>query len=374
MINSCHWCGGHLKTILPLGPMPLVNYFPTGKDIKKEKRYRLTFCVCTSCGLAQVKERIDPKKLFGRYHYVSGASEPLAQTLQAFATSIRAKNVLDIGSNDGTLLTAFQKQGSIVLGVEPARTIKSTVPTIRGFFTHRLAKKIVKTHGQFDLVTATHVLANVPNLADFLAGVREVLTPTGTFVVEVGSLEDLIKHAQFDSIYHEHYSYFSLETLSMILSASGFTIIRATHEKTQGGSIRVIAKKGTSFYTKKYAIDYKHFTTRVESFRSALKKAMQGKKVVAFGAPAKGVTLLNYCKLGPKDIAFVVDSTPQKQGRLVPGVHIPVYNEDRLKNARVDAILLLSWNYRDQIIEKIRRLTARGIKIIVPFPTLQVFR
>lgn len=377
-MNHCRWCGAALKKILAFGPMPLVNYFPTKKELKKEKRYPLTFCICRDCSLAQIAETIAPASIFRSYHYATGASSPLVRDLHQFSRELTAKKVLDIGSNDGTLLSAFQRQGSQVLGVEPAAFIPAGVPTIREFFSSALAKKIKKTHGTFDLVTAMHVLANIPNLHDFLRGVHEVLSDSGTFVVEVGSLENQLKFGQFDSIYHEHYSYFSRATLEMILTQSGFKIISMKQEKAQGGSIRITAKKNTSLQSVKpvHSTQYDTFKRRVGMFRKKLKKIItkdfHGKTVVGFGAPAKGVTLLNYCGLGAKDIAFVVDSTIQKQGRFVPGVHIPVFAEERLAKERIDAILVLSWNYQEEILKKIKRLVRPPVAVIIPFPKLEV--
>lgn len=375
-MKHCHWCAGKLEKIISFGPMPIVNYFPKSTEVKHENRYPLTLCVCRACGLAQVKETISPTILFRRYHYVTGASGPLVHDLRQFAHKHQARKVLDIGSNDGTLLTEFQKHGSVVLGVEPATSIKTRVPTIHDFFSYTLAKKIKKTHGTFDLITATHVLANIPDLHDFLRGVKEVLSARGTFIVEVGSLEDMMTYGQFDSIYHEHYSYFSKYTLSTILADAGFRAVNTQKLKTQGGSIRVTAVKGHALPLAHKPEDFQPFTAKMNIFRTSLRSIIKGdfrgKTVVGFGAPAKGVTLLNYCGLGVRDIAFVVDSTVQKQGRLVPGVHIPVYAEEKLAQIRPDAILILSWNYRDEILRKIKKQVKRTVAVITPFPILFV--
>lgn len=352
--------------------MPIVNYFPVRGEAGGEKRYPLTLCICTSCGLAQVKETIAPEKLFRRYHYITGACLPLVRDLHQFAGNYRARNVLDIGSNDGTLLSEFQKQGSVVLGVEPA-AVEAHVPTIHDFFSCTLARTIKKTHGTFDVVTAMHVLANIPNLGDFLHGVQEVLSDNGTFIIEVGSLEDMVKYSQFDSIYHEHYSYFSKNTLTSILAGSGFRIVKIEKIQTQGGSWRVTAVKGKTMIKNVVSGTFNiHVSAFRKKLRTLIQKDYKGKTVVGFGAPAKGVTLLNYCGLGPKDIACVVDSTPQKQGRLVPGVRIPVYAEEKLAQIRPDAILVLSWNYREEIVRKIKKLVTRPVSVIMPFPKLEV--
>lgn len=397
MKTHCRWCGGRLTSVLSLRNLPLVNYFPTKKEIPQEKKYPLDFCVCRSCGLAQLGQTVAPQKLFVRYHYLTGTSEPLVRSLTTLAqTSVsrhhlpKGAKVLDIGSNDGTLLLSFQKLGLRVLGVEPASAIARTargrgIPTINGFFTALLGRTIRKRYGQFDLVTATHVLANIADLRDFLAGVAEVLSPDGIFTVEVGSLENLVRHYQFDSIYHEHFSYFSLPMLQRIFESAGFSIVSARKEGNQGGSLRIEAVKRVEGREHRVQLkrekeitreDYKKFAKGVVDFRNKMKRLFQtdlnGKTVVGFGAPAKGVTLLNYCGLGPNDITFLVDSTPAKQGRFMPGVHIPVYPEAYLKGKSVDAILVLAWNYRDEVMRKIKQLVRSPVTVIIPFPTLTV--
>lgn len=394
-MTTCRWCGGKLTVILSLGKMPIVNYFPSREGTNKEKRYPLTFCVCRRCGLAQLGQVIAPEKIFGRYHYLTGASGPLVHELESFAKeSIRryrlkkGARVLDIGSNDGTLLKAFQILGMSGLGIEPASAIargaiSRGIPTINAFFTSTQAKKIRKKYGQFDLVTATHVLANIVDLHDFFSGIGEVLSPRGIFILEVGSLADLIKKSQFDSIYHEHYSYFSSAVLQKILRSVGMTIFGVTHQSAQGGSLRIAAsrsdnrrgnnlqgKREGEISKKEYAQFAKHVREIRRRVREIIRRDLKGKVVVGFGAPAKGVTLLNYCGLDQTDIAFVVDSTPEKQGKFVPGTRIPVFAEAYLIGKRVDAILVLSWNYREEIFKKIKQLVRHPVTVIMPFPKL----
>lgn len=383
----CRWCGGRLNTVLSLGHMPIVNYFPMRVSRSSQRRYPLTFCVCRTCGLAQTAETIAPERIFRRYHYATGASEPLVGELEQMARLLThryassEKKVLDIGSNDGTLLLAFQKFGWKGMGVEPSAALARSARTrgaraVCGFFSRHLADSLVKRHGRFPLVTATHVLANIADLHDFLSGVGEVLTDDGVFVVEVDDLEQMVKNAQFDSIYHEHYSYFSAATLKMILAQEGFQIAKTEHTRTQGGSIRIVAKKGRQEVKKKKIDFHETFKMRAEAFggrlNTIIKKDFKGKTVAAFGAPAKGVILLNFCGLDQRDIAFAVDSTVQKQGRFVPGTHIPVYAEEYLKDAPADAILVLSWNYRDAVLKKLRHLLRHPVTLIFPFPKLEV--
>lgn len=397
IFTVCRWCGGKLNTVLSLGRMPIVNYFPTRAARGSQRRYPLTFCVCGSCGLAQTAETIAPERIFRRYHYVTGASWPLVRTLEDTARLLARryasseKKVLDIGSNDGTLLLAFQKFGWKGMGVEPSAALARAArirgsATECGFFSRHLAKSIVKRHGRFPLVTATHVLANIADLHDFLSGVGEVLSDDGVFVVEVDDLEQMVKNAQFDSIYHEHYSYFSRPVLERMFDGAGLHVVRSETNLTQGGSLRMTAVRNHAPKQQRARLssrrgficqeDYRSFAPRAASFRRTLRhllrSKLKGKTVAGYGAPAKGVPLLNFCGLDKRDIAFVVDSTVQKQGRFVPGTHIPVYAEEHLKDAAVDAILVLCWNYRDAVRKKLRRLVRHPVTLIFPFPKLEV--
>jgi SAM-dependent methyltransferase len=391
-LAHCRWCGSKLERVVSLGNMPLVNYFPKPSEISKEKTYPLDFCVCPSCGLAQLGESIPPDKIFKTYHYITGASKPLITQLQLLASSIQKKcklthhaRVLDVGSNDGTLLFAFKRLGIQGIGIEPASDIASLarkrgITTINAFFSDKEAKRIVHRFGQFEVITATHVLANIVDIHDFLRGIGRLLTPDGVFVVEVGSLEEMLANGQFDAIYHEHYSYFSLDSLSRILADYGFSVVDSSFPSAQGGSLRIMALR-TLEVRKKYLryrritnSDYAKFTQNVAQFRSEFRGMLRqhkGKTIVGFGAPAKAVTLLNYCGIGLETIQAIVDSTPVKQGRLIPGVHIPIYPEERLARMKSDVVVILAWNYQEEIMKKLTQLMKKNIPVIVPFPKLE---
>lgn len=386
---------GKLTLILPLGGMPLVNNFPKRSELKKEKKYPLDFCICKRCGLAQVGLTVPRQRIFRTYHYMTSSSQPWVLHLAQLARHCIQKyrltkehKVLDIGSNDGTFLSFFVQKGIPVVGVEPSTTIsefarKKGVPTKSAFFTSNFAHNLVSEHGTFDLITILHVLANIPDLADFFTGVHLTLKANGIVIMEVDSLSAMLRQGRFDSIYHEHYSYFSVGSLATILQASGFKIVEVTRIPSQGESLRVTAAKAQGSLTPRIAKleddltlgDFKQFPNNVRAFQKALRdlfRNLAGKTVVGFGAPAKAVTLLNYSGLGPDVISFIVDATPLKQGRYLPGVNIPIYKEEYLKGKPVDAVLVLAWNYRDQIVGKIRKFTPKGTKIIIPFPKLEV--
>lgn len=389
-IKNCRFCHETINHILSLGNIPLVNYFPRKKELTQERKYPLDFGVCTFCGLAQLGETIPPQKIFRHYHYLSSSSLPLVEYLKNIADTCRKKfkldktsSVLDIGSNDGSFLLHLKPYQRRVLGVEPAINISRIarnkgIETLTEFFDKDLSAEILEKYGQFDLITCLHTLANIPNLHSFLLGMKLLLKKDGIAIIEVDSLEEMLKKSRFDSIYHEHYFYFSLSSLSKLLSQNGLVIFQAEKTNAQGGSLRVFAKHSDKMSNLEKNIEennYQQFATNVLNFKKKIKKVfkkIKGAKVVGFGAPAKAVTLLNFCELGPQEISFIVDSTPFKQGRYMPGVHIPIYPEEYLAGKKIDYILLLAWNYKEEILKKTPKLIGKRTKVIIPFPKLTV--
>jgi SAM-dependent methyltransferase len=388
----CRLCSGSLRLILPLGDMPIVNYFPTTSEVVGQEKYPLNFFVCDRCGLAQIPDLLSPQKNFREYHYLTGASAPLVKQLDAFVTDFLGQypldpggRVLDIGTNDGTLLSLFARRGRGGGGVEPAKNVaaiaqKNGHTIVPEFFSSKLAKHIRKIYGRFDLVTATHVLANVPDVKDFVAGVSDVLAPDGLAVFEVGSLVEMLKYGQFDAIYHEHYSYFSFSTLKQLLATAGLSILSVTKHATQGGSLRVVSTKHPVSPDVRYQEPitpqtYRDFVNRVQAFRKQFRKLVSdGKTIVGWGAPAKAVTLLTYCGIDQRQIMGIVDTTPVKQGRVLPGVGIPIYEPQWLQGKPVDTLVILAWNYLQTMEADIRAVIPRGTSIIIPFPKLRVAR
>jgi len=393
LIKKCRLCRGKLKIKLSFR-LPLVNSFPKVNEIKSEKEYPLKFAVCFDCQLLQLATIINPEELFRQYDYLTGASVPLVRHIKKLAQYCEEKydlkvgaRILDIGCNDGTLLKNFLEKGFSVLGVEPVRNIakiavEAGIPVIKGYFDSTLAGKILKKEGDFNLIFSTHSLANVLDINSFIKGAKLLLSPAGTLVIEVADSEEMLKNSQFDSIYHEHYSYFTRRTLKLLLERNGFTVMQIRKVATQGGSVQVFARGNlaTSDVDFKKSIKdqllIEKFTQTVEEYRRAVRvlfEKIKEKKVFAFGAPAKGVTFLNYCGLNFKNIVFAVDSTPFKVGKYIPGTQIRVFEESCLGKARVDYCLLLSWNYQKGILRKIEKL-GKKIKVIIPFPKLRILK
>jgi hypothetical protein len=380
----CRICGKRLTSVYSFGLLPLANIF-TAK--KSHARYPLVLCRCTGCGFIQLGDIVPPEKIFPRYGYVTGASEPLRQHLSLLADiSIKSaglsekSSVLDIGANDGTFLRALGGRARLRVGVDPAPVTESVegVVMVHKFFTERLARTMARKYGTFELITLTHTLANIVDLHDLMAGIMLLLKENGVLVIEVGDAGRMMQKGCFDSIYHEHYSYFSAGALSYLLSRYDFRIVKREILPDQGGSIRVWARRGVVKVKIPNVIlqaDVGAFKQSIESYNKKLRHmlaAYKGKTVIGFGAPAKAVTLVHVANLVPYISAFV-DSTGIKQGRLFPGTDIRIYSESYLTAHKPDAIILFSWNYRDTIIPKIKKLAAGARPvIIIPFPQLKI--
>lgn len=388
-ITSCRFCASPIKPVLDLGRIPLVNYFPSKCEINAQKTYPLRLVSCDSCGLLQLDEIVQAKDIFSTYHYVTGASEPLIRELSDLADGLiktrkltKKNRVLDIGSNDGTLLSFFHAKGIQVLGVEPSLELsnyarKRKIETLNTFFTKDVAKQIVRTYGQCDVVCATHVLANIIDLADFMDGIRFVLHPNGVCVIEVADAQVMIQNGQFDAIYHEHYSYFSSKTLDKIASDHNLYIQTITHSDVQGGAIRIELTHVTERSNKRtYApVDLREFAKKVNDYKKkfiSLLETFKGKKIVGFGAPAKSVTFTSFMGLFEKEISYIVDSTVQKQGRFLPGTTILIYPQTYLTIDPPDVVIIFSWNYRSTIVDFLKKTLKKGTTIITPFPSLKV--
>lgn len=392
-IKNCRNCGGELSKVLSLGKMPIVNYFPSQDELEDEKKYPLELRACRICGLCQLGFIVPPEKIFSNYHFVTSASEPLVSHLEQlskicikeFKLNSRSK-ILDLGCNDGSFLLNFKKKQMRVVGIEPAPVIAQFaknrgVEVLSEFFNKENACDIRSSFGQFDLISATRVLANIVDINSFVAGVKDLLSPNGVFVAEVSSLSQMLSKFQFDSIYHEHYSYFSFATLEKILEKHGLVIFKAEETPFQGGELRIFVThekgfaKKIKFEEKIASHDYVNFAKHVRSFKKDLNVFFDSHKsavIAGFGAPAKGVTLLNYCGLGVDKISFIVDSTLLKQGRFFPGLKIPIHKEAYLKGRKVDYCLILAWNYSDEILKKLKKINKERMRAIIPLPNLEI--
>lgn len=402
-------CGGcnqsNLKLLFSLGDIPPVNAFLLKSEVQSEVGYPLELYYCSECTLVQLGECVPPEKLFSHYLHLSSASgsniKHLKQVADIVASrdehNLRGKKVLEIGSNDGTLLSFLKDRAETVLGVDPAKNLaedalKRGVRTISDFFLEDRAKLIIEKEGQFDWVVALNVVPHTPNFMSLLRGVRATLKPGGRFMLEGAYVVDTILNGQFDTIYHEHVYNFSLHALKFALERSGFNILDVEIIPTQGTSFRVFASRSdepgavsenlkklleqekTKGFTdlkayERAAEKIKKFSTDLKAKIAALKK-VSGQNLVGLGAPARGVVILNYCGVGTGDLDYVIDDTVLKQGRLTPGVHVPVVGWEELDKKPRTAFLLLSWNYREEVLKKLRE---RGVKgtVLVPFPVLE---
>lgn len=385
--------------------MPPVNAFLKKEDLEKdEKSYPLDVYFCRDCSMVQLLDIVSPEILFKEYHYVTSANLPMIKHFSEMAEEIIHKFgfnnkslIMDIGSNDGTLLKSFLDVGySNVLGVEPATNIakmanEKGIRTLNDFFNIETSEKIKKEYGVADVITATNVFGHVDDLNGFVKGIDILLSERGVFVIEVPHLIDLIRNLEFDTIYHEHLSYFSLTSLLTLFRRNGMSVIDVDKKNVHGGSLRVFVQKGPRKEPEKvnnflrserdFGVNkletYEKFSNGVVLLRENLVKFLRdikerGYRIVGYGASAKGNVLLNYCNIRTDIIEYISDTTPLKQGLYTPGMHIPVVDMDYFHRDNPDYALLLAWNYADAIIEKEKEFIERGGKFILPIPSPKV--
>ena len=360
----------------------MANLLPNIGAPGPDALYPLVVWFCHKCLLVQLEEFQSPDEIFADYPYLSSYSSTWLDHTRAYATevidrlSLCSENfVVELASNDGHLLRNFVASGCRVMGVEPAANVAEIakehgVPTRTEFFGALTAAKLRVDEGGADLVVANNVLAHVPDLHDFIEGIRLLLAPAGTVTIEFPHLLSLIAHCQFDTIYHEHFSYFSLYSARAVLAAHGLRVYHVQHLPTHGGSLRLwlcheqaaLSSTGTVEAVlaeeraagMQEARSYHGFGTRVAAVREQLRAALDGvlsngRTIAGYGAPAKACTLLNYCGVGPDILPFTVDANPLKQGRMIPGVRVPIYTPTRLEEEPVDVVFVLAWNLRAEI-------------------------
>jgi len=406
-LGRCRICKNKkLERVLDLGEMSLANAFLDKSQLShKEISYPLKVVWCESCGLLQIDEIVLPEILFRNYIYVSGTSEALRKHFEGLATEV-VKNfklsseslVIDIGSNDGTLLKEFKKFGLKVIGVEPAVNIvkiaeDNGIKTISNFFSVGIAKKIIRENGKAEAITATNVVAHSNDLDSLLKGVSYLLKDDGVFIIEVPYLVDLLENVEFDTIYHEHLFYFAVRPLKKLFEEHDFKIINVERVKIHGGTIRIFVSKKKSRYNINENVNrlisleikkglnevtvYRKFAERVEKLKEDLVSLLQklkseNKKVIGYGAAAKGNTLLNYYHIEPELIEFIADLSPMKQNKFTPGTHIPVYSPKRIYKAKYDYMLILAWNFADEIMKQQSKFKEIGGKFIIPVPEVRI--
>ena len=405
----CQACGHTLtRTLVDLGEQPLANsYVPSNRGDVPEPFFPLHARVCDHCLLVQVDPVSRPEDIFTDYAYFSSFSDSwlahcrdyVASMVDRFALG-KSSRVVEIASNDGYMLQYFVERGITVLGVEPAANVAATavergVPTDVAFFGAKTARRLVSESGAADLLAAKNVLAHVPDINDFVSGVAILLKPDGVFTVEFPHLLNLIREVQFDTIYHEHYTYLSLIVLERIFARHGLEIFDVEKQSTHGGSLRVFAAHRESGRTPSECVaavrgeevaaaldrpeGYAGFDARVRAVREGLRAFLdtakaESKSVAGYGAAAKGNTLFNYCRVTPDDVAFVADRNPAKQGTLLPGSHIPVKPVEALEEAAPDYVLILPWNLRDEIIAQLPDVAERGAAFVTAIPEIRISR
>ncbi len=406
----CRFCGAPLRvSFCDLGMSPLSNAFLKPEQLDRaEKFYPLHARVCERCLLVQLEQFEPPERIFSDdYAYFSSysdlwlkhASDYVDQMIERFGFGSRHLAV-EIASNDGYLLQYFAKRGVPVLGIEPAANCaraaeEKGVPTLVKFFGAGTAGELAAKGRKADLLLGNNVLAHVPDLNDFVRGMQLLLAPGGVITVEFPHLLTLIEQNQFDTIYHEHFSYFSFAVAEQLFARHGITLFDVEELSTHGGSLRIYGRHAADASRpvgsrvaalkekeRRAGLDrieaYRAFEERVKRCKRHLLEFLveakeAGKQIVGYGAPAKGNTLLNYCGVRSDFIRFTVDRSPHKQGCFLPGTHIPVLHPDRIREARPDFLLILPWNLKEEIVEQTAYIRDWGGKFVVPIPDVTVF-
>ena len=399
--GHCRLCGEALRhVVVDLGMTPSANAFRRPGD-GPEAVHPLRAHVCHGCFLVQVQAYHTPAELFGEYAYFSSYSDAWCAHSEAFAAAVSARfglgprhRVVEIASNDGCLLRRFMARGMPVLGVEPAANVARVaveehgVPTLVQFFGEETARRMVADGQGADLLVANNVLAHVPDLHDFVEGLRILLKAEGIVTLEFPHLLRLIEGVQFDTIYHEHFSYLSLATARRVLAEHGLGVFDVEELSIHGGSLRIYARHDgagsaavDAVLSKEAGLErletYAAFAERVEAVKRQLLAFLtaareRGESVAAYGAPAKGNTLLNFCGIGPDLVEYTVDRSPHKQGLLLPGSGIPVHHPRRIGEMRPQWVLILPWNWADEIFGQMAHVRDWGGRFVVPIPELRI--
>ena len=397
----CRSCGSpDLAIFLSLGDLPLSDGFLEARQlVDNEPRYPLDVAFCSACSLVQILETVPPEELFGAdYPYFSSFTDTLLRHSEANVTERISERklsgnslVVELASNDGYLLQYYQAKGVPVLGIDPApgpvaAARKKGIDTLEAFFGIALAKKLAGEGRRADVIHANNVLAHVADTNGFVSGIAALLKDDGVAVIECPYVKDLIEHGEFDTIYHEHLCYFSVTALSALFNRHGLYITRVVPLSIHGGSLRVFVEKKNApeqsvrdylATEKKLGLDrmdyYADFSNRVNQIRTELNTLLQGLKerkarIVGYGAAAKGTIMLNYVGIGQETLDFVVDRNTHKQGRYIPGVRLPIAAPERVLAEQPDYVLILPWNFKDEIMAQQAEYRRRGGKFIVPVP------
>jgi 2-polyprenyl-3-methyl-5-hydroxy-6-metoxy-1,4-benzoquinol methylase len=406
---TCQFCRNRLhNTFVDLGLSPLCESYVSSTQLNQmEAFYPLHVWVCDRCLLVQLEAYVSPEHIFSEYAYFSSFADTWLKHCKAYTDLVIERfyldensQVVEVASNDGYLLHYFIERGIPVLGIEPATNIAKVaiskgIPTLNEFFGRECALKLAQQGKQADLIVANNVLAHVPDLNDFVAGIKILLKPDGVVTGEFQHLVKLMAFNQFDTIYHEHFCYHTLTTFEKILTAHGLKLFDAEELFTHGGSLRVYAchqeddskpLSGRVIKLKEREraegfTSLKRYTNFDEQVRETKRKLLdflikvkrEGKSIVGYGAPGKGNTLLNYCGIRTDFLDYTVDRNPYKQGKFLPGTHIPIFHPDKIRETKPDYVLILPWNFKDEIMEQMSFINEWGGKFVVPIPEVKVY-
>ena len=406
--TACRHCGAPLElTVVDLGKSPLCQTVLTTEQLEQaEAFYPLHARACRECWLVQIAEFVPPEDIFVEYAYFSAYSDSWVEHARLYAEEMIGRLglgadslVVEVASNDGYLLQHFLPHGIPVLGVEPALNVAEAavargVETVTEFFGAELGRRLAEERGAADLVLGNNVLAQVPDINDFVAGVAALLAPEGTATFEFPHLSKLIEHLEYDTIYHEHFSYFSLHSIRSIFGAQGLDLVDVEELPSHGGSLRVFLRHAGTGVEPSTAVTelldrediqgmrdpatYRRFAEGVRESKRALLELLiglrrDGKQVVGYGAPGKGNTLLNYCGIRTDFLDYTVDRNPYKQGKHTPGTHIPIHTPERIAETKPDVIVILPWNLAREISEQLAYTAEWGARLVVPVPTATMF-
>ena len=408
---NCRFCNMKLSHVFAdLGKSPLANsYLEKDQIEKKEIFLPLTVYVCSKCLLVQLDKFEDPEVIFKEYAYMSSYSQSWLKHVKDFSELVIKKfelnkksRIIEIASNDGYLLKNFQKKNIPILGIEPAKNVakiarKRKIPTITKFFGYKTAKEVIKKHGKSDLIIAFNVLPHVPNLKDFLHGMKILLEKNGVIVIQFSAyLTHLIQKTGFDAIYHEHFSYFSLISLSKIFQHFDLTIFDIEEFDVHGGSLRLFLKHNKNKNLKishkikeKIEMEKKNELNKIQTYENFQEQVVQtkidiwkffsqakndNKSIVGYGAPAKATTMLNYCGIKNDFLEYTVDVNPNKQNHFIPGTRIPIFSPKKIFQTRPNYVVILAWNLKDEIIEQMKEIRKWNGKFVIFYPKVKILR
>jgi SAM-dependent methyltransferase len=408
-MSTCRFCHtGLQRTFVDLGMSPLCESFLTREQLNQmEPFYPLHAYLCEECFLVQVEEYVGPEQIFSEYAYFSSYSRAWLEHAKSYADMIVSRlgldhtsQVIELGSNDGYLLQYFMARGIRVLGVEPAGNVAAAaiakgVPSTTRLFGLETAQDLLAGGHHPDLIVGNNVLAQVADLNGFVAGMKKLLKPGGVITMEFPHLLRLMDENQFDTIYHEHFSYFSLMSAERIFAAHGLTLFDVEEMWTHGGSLRIYARhqedearpvgprvRALLAREKAVGLDrperYAAFAEQVRETKWRLLEFLigakrRGKSIAGYGAPGKGNTLLNYCGIRTDFLDYTVDRNPYKHGRFTPGTHIPIHPPEKILETQPDYVLILPWNLKDEIMEQMSAVQAWGGQFVVPIPDVKVY-